>query len=381
MARWLWAKSAFNRAVDRFLPPGYSVEHAASLGRARILVALLLYNACLSVGIIALALYAPSNTGFNAMLAVGFSTVTLASYLLCLLLFHRTGSILLTGHAFASCMFLTIVIAAAITGGFESPNLQILVTIPVLVFLMAGRHAGLLWLLVVAVAEGLFYHATLRGMVFPQILAPEAAATIRLGVWILMAATVVACFLIYDVVNESLRRQLSRERGRFAHQAAHDVLTELPNRSEFYRRLESALACLDGNRRLAVAFLDLDAFKPINDRYGHHAGDEVLKIISQRLLHSVRRHDSVARLGGDEFAILFLLDSPEQDITPVLANLLARIAEPVRAGDHLVKVSGSVGVVFAPDHGRDMETLLKRADQSMYRAKAEKNRFCVFQPS
>ena len=376
-----WFKKHFNLAVDRFLPPGYSIEHSHSLSRARILVALLLYHVALSAAIVILAAFAHSErVGFNTAIAASFSLVMLITYASCLYLFRATGSILLTGHVFALTIFTIVIAAAFITGGFISPTLQIIMVIPVLVFLIAGRKAGLQWLLAVLLTQGFFYQAFLHNVTFPQILPISTLATVEIGVWSLMAITVAACFLIYDVVNESLRRQLMRERGRFAHQAAHDVLTELPNRTEFYRQVELALTQLNGIRRIAIAFLDLDEFKPINDRYGHHVGDEVLKIISQRLIHSVRRHDTVARLGGDEFAILFLLDSPEHTIDTVLKNLLARIAEPVRAGEHLVQVSGSVGVVFAPDHGRDMAELLKLADQSMYQAKLEKNRFCIFQP-
>lgn len=382
MSSQRWLKQHFNQTVDRFLPPGYTIEHAHSLGRARILVALLLYHVVLSMAIIALAAFAHDEmVGFNTAIAAGFSLAMLLTYVACLYVFHLSGSILWSGHLFALTMFTVVVGAAFITGGFISPTLQIILVIPVLVFLIAGRRAGIQWLLAVLVTEGFFYRAFLNNAAFPQILPESTLFAVNLGVWTLMTITVVACFAIYDVVNESLQRQLARERGRFAHQAAHDVLTELPNRSEFYRQVELALSQLDGSRRLAIAFLDLDEFKPINDRYGHHTGDEVLKIISQRLIHSVRRQDTVARLGGDEFAILFLLDSPEHSIEPVLKNLLARIAEPVRVGDHLVRVSGSVGVAFAPEHSDNMEELLRLADQSMYRAKQEKNRFCIFNPS
>jgi len=382
MIRRQWAKEAFHKTVDRFLPPGYTIEHAQSLGRARILVALLLYHVVLSGAIIALAMFAHSEyVGFNTAIAAGFSLAMLATYTGCLYLFRLSGSIFWTGHLFALTIYLVVAGAAYITGGFISPSLQIIVAIPVLVFLISGRKAGGVWLIVVLLTEVVLYQAHLKGMQFPQILQEDSLAAVEIGVWSLMCITVVACFAIYDVVNESLQRQLARERGRFAHQAAHDVLTELPNRNEFYRRLQDALAGLKREQRLAIAYLDLDGFKPVNDQYGHHTGDEVLKIISQRLIHSVRRQDTVARLGGDEFAILFLLDTPEQDITPVLEKLLKRIAEPVRAGEHLVQVSGSVGVAFAPDHGKDMDSLLKLADRSMYEAKLEKNRFCIFNPA
>ena len=245
-----WIKARFNETVDRFLPPGYSIEHAHSLGRARILVALLLYHTLLSAAIIALAAFAHEEVvGFNTAIAAGFSLAMLATYVACLYIFHMTGSIFWTGHLFALAMFSVVTGAAFITGGLESPTLQIILVIPVLVFLISGRKAGIQWLLIVLFAEGFFYQAFLRETVFLQILPEQTLAAVELGVWSLMAITVVACFSIYDVVNESLQRQLARERGRFAHQAAHDVLTELPNRSEFYRQVEIALAQLNGAAR------------------------------------------------------------------------------------------------------------------------------------
>lgn len=378
----LWLKNRFHWLVDRLLPPGYATENAPLLGRARILVAVLLFNTALALAVILLALYAhPFSQQMATLVAAGISGAVVIAYIGCLLLFRRTGSITGTGHLFAVFMYAGMAGSALFTGGADSPSLQMLLVVPVLVFLIAGRKPGLQWLLITLLTQAAFYQASLHEIRFVQTLDAPVAATIRLGVWTLMAITVLACFLIYDVVNESLQRQLSRERGRFAHQAAHDVLTALPNRGEFYRLMDQALAPLSGSRRLALAYIDLDHFKPINDTYGHHAGDEVLKIISQRLLHSVRRQDTVARLGGDEFAILFLLDEPGQPIEPMLQNLLTRIHEPIRTGEHLVQVSGSVGVVFAPDHGRDIDVLLKLADQCMYQAKQEKNRFCIYTPA
>ncbi|MGK2857083.1 MAG: EAL domain-containing protein [Thermoanaerobaculia bacterium] len=153
-------------------------------------------------------------------------------------------------------------------------------------------------------------------------------------------------------------------------QAYHDVLTLLPNRRMFTDRLNLALA---QNRRagtvLAVMFLDLDHFKTINDTLGHTAGDELLLVVSDRLRASVREEDTVARLGGDEFTILVGGLREAEDAARVAEKVLLSFQEPVRLGDRDLVVTGSIGVALFPDDGADAETLLRNADNALYRAK------------
>lgn len=153
-------------------------------------------------------------------------------------------------------------------------------------------------------------------------------------------------------------------------QAYHDVLTLLPNRRMFTDRLSLALA---QNRRagtvLAVMFLDLDHFKTINDTLGHTAGDELLLIVSDRLRAAVREEDTVARLGGDEFTILVGGLREVDDAARVAEKVLVAFQEPVRLGDRDLVVTGSIGVALFPDDGGDAETLLRNADNALYRAK------------
>ena len=153
------------------------------------------------------------------------------------------------------------------------------------------------------------------------------------------------------------------------HLARHDLLTNLPNRGLLLDRLEHALQ-LSRRRgsRIALLFCDLDGFKPVNDRFGHAAGDAVLIDVAQRLIASVRESDTVARLGGDEFAILL------EDVRPnQVDSTCERILEAVRPGaivaGHQVPLSFSIGV--APgDTGNSAEHLLRNADMAMYEAKA-----------
>lgn len=153
-------------------------------------------------------------------------------------------------------------------------------------------------------------------------------------------------------------------------QATHDALTGLPNRTLLYDRMQRAVLHSQRYGNLtAIAFLDLDQFKFINDSLGHQVGDELLKITAQRLTSCLRESDTVARQGGDEF-VLLLTDQPnEEAITHTMQRVLHEVSQPWKANDLEFQITCSIGVTLCPDDGRDAETLLKNADSAMYKAK------------
>jgi len=160
----------------------------------------------------------------------------------------------------------------------------------------------------------------------------------------------------------------------------HDALTGLPNRLLVQDRFEQAKAYADrANRKTALLFLDLDNFKTINDSLGHTVGDSLLKQIASRLGECVRDTDTISRQGGDEFLIV-LPDLHDADATaPVLVKIMERIQEPFHAEDHELATSVSIGIAIYPDDGVDFDTLLKKADMAMYRAKdVGRNTYCFF---
>ena len=165
------------------------------------------------------------------------------------------------------------------------------------------------------------------------------------------------------------------------HIAHFDALTNLPNRLLLADRLQQAMAQVQRRgQQLAVAYIDLDGFKAINDRHGHEAGDEVLVALASRMKDCLREGDTLARLGGDEFvAVLIDLAEPEASV-PLLSRLLAAAALPVLTGELSLQVSASLGVTFYPQaHDIEAGQLLRQADQAMYQAKlAGKSRYHVF---
>lgn len=168
-----------------------------------------------------------------------------------------------------------------------------------------------------------------------------------------------------DGLELQLRDGLRRER-RHKHRAEHDDLTGLLNRSAFRERATRALQAPGGH---AVLLLDMDEFKQINDRLGHAAGDEVLRIVAARLVHVLRAGDLVSRLGGDEFACLLTGIEDAQQLAVLDAKLRAIFAAPMQLADHRITPSASLGFARCPEEGSDLDTLLACADAAMYLAK------------
>jgi diguanylate cyclase (GGDEF)-like protein len=167
----------------------------------------------------------------------------------------------------------------------------------------------------------------------------------------------------------AIERKEAEDRIHFM--ANHDALTGLPNRTLLKDRLAQALFYAQRyDRWVAVAFIDLDNFKIINDSLGHNVGDELLKVAAKRMVGCVRSTDTVVRLGGDEFVIV-LFDQPKDAdvIAATLQKIRAAVGEPLRLEGHEVRVTSSLGVAIYPNDAADVDALLGNADAAMYRAK------------
>lgn len=202
----------------------------------------------------------------------------------------------------------------------------------------------------------------------------------------LAGSLVIACVILY--VGAAILREV--ERGRWdliaseerIRQIAHfDAVTGLPNRILLKDRMCKALSEAARNRTpLAVLFVDLDRFKSINDTLGHHAGDEVLRTVGDRLEQSLRDVDTVARLGGDEFVIL-LPRTDAKGASEVAEKVRSAVAQTLVIEGHHVSVTPSIGISVCPDDGMDMEALIRNADTAMYRAKGDgSNTLRFFRP-
>jgi diguanylate cyclase (GGDEF)-like protein len=159
-----------------------------------------------------------------------------------------------------------------------------------------------------------------------------------------------------------------------AHQAMqlalYDALTGLPNRKLLDERLRVAMAhARRHNMRLALLFIDLDKFKPVNDNFGHAYGDLLLKEVAKRLNNCMRESDTASRLGGDEFVALLSEIEDEEAAVFVANKILSALTTPYDIAGHTFDISASIGIAIFPWHGIDGKSLMKQADLAMYEAK------------
>jgi diguanylate cyclase (GGDEF)-like protein/PAS domain S-box-containing protein len=176
---------------------------------------------------------------------------------------------------------------------------------------------------------------------------------------------------VSNQVATAIHRQQLHSRLRFM--AQHDELTQLPNRRLLLDRLQMALARAQRHQgRLALLFIDLNKFKQINDRHGHDRGDQLLREVAHRLKHCVRESDTVARLGGDEFVILVEEVLVADDALRIMEKIHQVLAAPMLlAGGLSLTASASIGVARYPEHGDDIQQLMRHADQAMYLSKQQ----------
>ncbi len=197
-----------------------------------------------------------------------------------------------------------------------------------------------------------------------------------------MLAGLLALYTVLAMISFLTTRALTRYAVEHERQALHDSLTGLPNR-ELFRRVASR--ALTRSARLghrpggALVVVDLDHFKEVNDTLGHHAGDELLQVVAQRLSDSLRSDDTVARLGGDEFGII-LPSRDRADTVALLCEVRRALSEPVPVSGRILSVEASFGVCFFPDDADTVEGLLQHADAAMYQGKHGPQGVVVYEP-
>jgi diguanylate cyclase (GGDEF)-like protein len=173
--------------------------------------------------------------------------------------------------------------------------------------------------------------------------------------------------LRHSLERHRLMEELEEARRQERHRATHDPLTSLPNRALYFDRLGHAIAqSMRRREQIAVVYLDLDGFKPVNDQHGHMTGDQVLVQIAERLSQVVRRSDTLARLGGDEFGVLFERVPDRATALALMEGLQTALRDPILVGPHRCQLSLSAGLALYPDDGSDADALISFADEQMY---------------
>src|SRR5206468_6754244 len=181
----------------------------------------------------------------------------------------------------------------------------------------------------------------------------------------------------HEDITEQRRAEVKIE-----HMAHYDALTDLANRALLNERLEQALAHFHGEQMVAVHHLDLDQFKAVNDTFGHHAGDKLLKIVADRLRGLVRETDTIARMGGDEFVIVQAPIAEPADATSLAQQIIEWMSEPYDIDGQQAVVGASIGIAVSPGDGQTPDKLLRNADLALYRAKGDgRGTFRFFEPA
>lgn len=186
----------------------------------------------------------------------------------------------------------------------------------------------------------------------------------------------------FAVLSQRVRRiiEANQAEKRIRHLAFNDVLTGLPNRTQFLDQLGRRLAMAKENvESVAILFLDLDRFKNVNDTLGHDVGDRLLIAVAQRIRRSVRNADCVARLGGDEFTVILSELADPAAAASAAQNICRTLAKPFQIDSHDIFVTASIGISVYPSDGMDVGTLVKHADTAMYRAKKTNTDFQFFE--
>jgi diguanylate cyclase (GGDEF)-like protein len=194
---------------------------------------------------------------------------------------------------------------------------------------------------------------------------------------VLLCLTLV--FLTKARIAQAEIQRIAETEEQARNESMSDALTGLPNRAQFLERVTRSIQCARHNRdfQFAVLFIDLDGFKPINDKLGHKAGDAVLRHTAKRLYGCLRKGDIVGRYGGDEFTLLINNVSGPSDTIRVAERVLVKLQEPIDVGEP-VKVGASIGIALSTNLHERAEDLIRDADGAMYRAKAQgKNRYVI----
>jgi diguanylate cyclase (GGDEF)-like protein len=182
--------------------------------------------------------------------------------------------------------------------------------------------------------------------------------------------------LLSDMTQMKQRLQLLERDARY------DALTQLPNRLLLAERMRQALGrARIHQHKVAIAFIDLDGFKALNDSYGHDWGDRVLQIVAARINATLREGDTLARLGGDEFVAGLVGLQAVEDSEPLLKRMLAAANAPILIGAQTVEIAASIGVAFYPEHGHEVDGLISKADQAMYLSKKAGGNRLAFCPT
>jgi diguanylate cyclase (GGDEF)-like protein len=369
--------------VDYFVHPSLRND-SDSYTRARILIGAMLIFPLVTLS----AFIAVPMINFNRasiLIAGGLLLPTTVWFVTLLMALRHKGSY--THCSISTVLALTLLIVGGIcvSGGIdESPVTQLLVVPPLTAYFFGGVRWGNAAVVVVFLMLcgliGLHYFGI---DLIQTVTTPEQLVITHFLVSFVNLAAISSMAFIYEFTSAALKQERDIEREKYMRLAKTDPLTGLANRRNFDAMLQERIEVYGMHappRRFALGYLDLDGFKPINDTHGHAVGDEVLRIVSERLRGVLRGSDFVGRHGGDEFMLMVDLAGEPEALEKMAGRVLSAIARPIKASSGEVGVTGSLGFAMFPLDAFEIEELKKAADAAMYAAKREHNCWRSYQP-
>jgi len=357
-------------SVDYFIPQAEQLDTAERF-RHRLLVGMILAS---QISILLFNMgFAISGANIEAVVTnVAITSSLLLFYSVLLYKIKQGSGFLLAAHFTVFLAFAGVIGGICVSGGpYQTSSTPLILISSVAAYLLIGRKQGVAWTLVGISSYLVLITLDHLGIEFIQMTDPNHIKSIATAHWLLGTIFIVTLVALYEHLNTILSDERDAEKKKFEYMALHDAMTGLPNRKLFHDHMAASMARADRNQQLiGLMLIDLNGFKPINDTYGHDAGDLILCNTANNLKQAVRANDLPARLGGDEFAII-LENLQEQDIEIVANKILKAIDQPVNYNGQNIRVTGSVGISLYPLQTTSEDELIKWADIAMYEAKTQ----------
>jgi len=303
----------------------------------------------------------------NLWIGAFFAVVVSVSMTAITFFFRRTGNVAIATHLFATIVFVSIISAVATTGAINSPVSVLLLSVPVLIFLVAGWQSGLLWSAITLVGYLSICYLSLRGVSFVQVMREENRSIVIMAMWSLSCILIIGCLSLYDRIVGSLTTALRAERERFRHDALFDPLTGAYNRDSFQKKFDEALHTISySGGRLALLRFDINNIKAINAQLDYEAGNELIKCVASQCIVALGDSGYLARFGAGEFSVLMPLIKDRGEVISMIAKIQNALAKPVEIslGARLI-VKSSMGGVLAPDFSISGRSLMRGAQDAL----------------
>lgn len=365
---------------DAFIPPHHKKDFEF-FQKSRILVSIILICSFIFLTALAWVNFAPDVVPAGQLFGNIICSAAIIGYTICLVSFHYGGSLSSVAHIAIAVSYASILAGIAVSGGPLFAPATVMILLPIIMaFILIGKQAGLVWTLIIMILHITMVLMHTVGFNYPQLLPDTMLPVQHLAHWFMAYTAIIGLMYFSDAINDKLQQALDAKQRHFEHLASHDTLTELANRFQFDNCLTLATQrSKQSQKPFALLAIDLDNFKPINDEFGHDAGDIVLKEIARRLKNSIRNSDTVARLGGDEFAIILEGLSSVTDVEKIAKHLSMQLKQPIEQLKSRPILGGSIGIALYPIHSNNKELLLKYADTAMYQAKQSKGTWQLYQ--